>query len=63
MLIDIYARSFMTASRQDCTPLRDMEPVRHLHFPKAGRFQRLMHKLLGLFRSPRRSRCIDLQRL
>ncbi|AHD02849.1 hypothetical protein [Leisingera methylohalidivorans] len=57
MLIDIYARSMMAATRQDCVRLRDLPAPAPLSRP-AGRFTRLMRWLTA---KPPKTRCIHPQ--
>ncbi|WP_291736203.1 hypothetical protein [Leisingera sp. F5] len=59
MLIDIYARSMMAATRQDCVRLRDLPAPRPLSRP-AGRFTRLMRWLAA---KPPKTRCIHPQNI
>ncbi|WP_264211070.1 hypothetical protein [Leisingera thetidis] len=54
MLMNIYARSMLTASRQDCVILRDLPPPEPLPRP-AGTITRLMRWLAV---KPRKTRCI-----
>lgn len=66
MLTDIYARSMLTAARQDCVKLRDMPAARPL--PRAYEAPRrragLLKRLaLWLRRRPARTRCIDPQNI
>lgn len=66
MLTDIYARSMLTAARQDCVKLRDMPAARPL--PRAYEAPRrragLLKRLaLWLRRRPTRTRCIDPQNI
>ncbi|MGR3760561.1 hypothetical protein ACUXV3_10585 [Roseobacteraceae bacterium NS-SX3] len=57
MLTDIYARSLLTAARQDCVPLRPLPPVR----PRPARpLARLRHWLF----TPRGKRiCLDPKKI
>ena len=59
MLTDIYARTMITATRQNCVTLRDLPPPKPLHRPK-GRIARVKNWLArfkGL--TSRRYRCVD----
>ena len=59
MLTDIYARSMMTAARQDCVRLRDLPPAKPL--PRAaGVLERLA---AWLHRRPVKTRCIKPQNI
>ncbi|MBY6058466.1 hypothetical protein KUV26_15380 [Leisingera daeponensis] len=59
MLTDIYARSMMTAARQDCVRLRDLTPAKPL--PRgAGLLARLA---AWLQRRPVKTRCVRPQNI
>lgn len=59
MLIDIYARSMVTATRQDCVQLRDL-PAPKPRPQAKGWFARSRHWLAQYtVLSPQRTRCID----
>ena len=66
MLTDIYARSMLTAARQDCVKLRDMPAAKPL--PRAYEAPRrragLLKRLaLWLSRRPAKTRCIHPQNI
>ncbi|MEW2912788.1 hypothetical protein [Leisingera sp. JC11] len=66
MLIDIYARSMMTAARQDCVRLRDLRPAKPLPgaYQAPSRAPGLLARLRAWLRGrPPRVRCIDPQKI
>lgn len=66
MMTDIYARSMMTAARQDCVRLRDLPPAKPLpsSYQTPPHAPGLMAALTAwLHRRPMKVRCIDPQRI
>lgn len=66
MLIDIYARSMVTAARQDCVRLRDLPPAKALPraCPGALRAPGLLARLTAWLRGRTpQARCIDPQKI
>ena len=66
MLTDIYARSMLTATRQDCVRLRELPPTKPLprayQAPPAAKGT--LARLAGwLRRRPQRTRCINPQNI
>lgn len=62
MLTDIYARTMMTATRQQGVPLREMPPAKPLPQPRTalGRITTWLTRPFA--RQRRRTRCIDPQK-
>ncbi|CUH98908.1 hypothetical protein [Leisingera aquaemixtae] len=54
MLTGIYARSMLTATRQDCVKLRDLPAAKPLPRPPGG-LAKLLRRLMP---KPRKTRCI-----
>lgn len=66
MLTDIYARSMMTAARQDCVRLRDLPPAKPLPhaYQAPPRAPGLLTRLTAWLRGrPLQVRCVNPQKI